>query len=81
LHAQEFVPGPVLAHVAWASQPPLFVRQLLTGEHDCPAPAYPALQVQEFVPGPVLAHAAWASQPPLFVRQLLTAAQLTPLPE
>jgi hypothetical protein len=38
LQAHEFVPGPVLVHVAWGSQPPLLVLHELTGAQTVPVP-------------------------------------------
>jgi hypothetical protein len=37
-HAQLFVPGPVIAHVAPVAQPPLFVSHGLTAVHVVPVP-------------------------------------------
>jgi hypothetical protein len=39
LHAQEFVPGPVDVHVAFAPQPPLAIPQLLMATQTVPLPA------------------------------------------
>jgi hypothetical protein len=39
LQEQVLLPGPVLVHVAFGSQPPLFVAQLSTGVHEVPLPA------------------------------------------
>ena len=74
MHAQLFVPGPVIMHVAFGSQPPLAVRHALIAAQTVPLPAKPPLQAHEFVPGPVLVQRALGSQPPLFERQLLIAA-------
>jgi hypothetical protein len=38
LHVQVFVPGPVLVHLAFGSQPPLFVLHELTGAQLWPLP-------------------------------------------
>jgi hypothetical protein len=77
---QVFVAGPVEAHVAFASQPPLPLAQLLMGEHVFPSPEYPPLQAQELVPGPVDVQVALASHPPLAAAQVLIGAQVIPSP-
>jgi hypothetical protein len=38
LHVHELVPGPVEAHVAWASHPPLFVVHAWMGVQAIPLP-------------------------------------------
>jgi hypothetical protein len=38
LHAQAFVPAPVIVQVAFGSQPPLFAAQALIGVHTPPSP-------------------------------------------
>jgi hypothetical protein len=38
LQAHVFVPGPLLVHVAFGEQPPLFVEQELMGVHVIPSP-------------------------------------------
>jgi hypothetical protein len=38
LHAQVFVPAPVLVHCAFMSQPPLFMAHALIGVHTLPSP-------------------------------------------
>ena len=81
MQAQLLVPGPVLVQVAFAEQPPLLVRQELTGAQAVPVPEYPVLHAHVLVPGPVLVHVALGSQPPLLVAQELTAVQVVPVPE
>ena len=57
LQAQVLVPGPVNVQVAFALQPPLLLRQLLTGVLQS-APVHPALQLQP----PVAVQAPWPEQ-------------------
>jgi len=79
LHTQVFVPGPVLAQAAFASQPPLFEEHESTAEQTVPSPAYPVLHVQVATP-PLEAHRAVAAHPPLFAAQAPTPVQVIPLP-
>jgi len=58
LQVQVLVPGPVLAQLAFGSQPPPVPLQTLMGTQVWPLPEYPVLHVHELAPGPVLAHAA-----------------------
>jgi hypothetical protein len=76
----EFVPGPVLAHVALGSHPPWLTLHESTAAHVFPLPAYPVWQAQVLVAGPVVVHVALLSQPPLFTRQLSIAVQVVPSP-
>jgi hypothetical protein len=80
LQVHVFVPGPLIAQVALASQPPLFVVHGLMGVHTPPSPLYPGLQAQVAVFGPVEVHSAVAAQPPLAVAQALIPVQVIPLP-
>jgi hypothetical protein len=81
LQEQVLVPGPELAHAAFASQPPWATSHELIGAQTVPLPAYPVLQAQVRVPGPVEVHAAFASQPPLSVTvHRSMGAQVLPSP-
>ena len=76
----EFVPGPVLLHVAFVAQPPLLKRHELMAAQAVPVPEYPVLQAHVLVPGPVEVQTACTSQPPPLTLQLSTAVQTFPLP-
>jgi len=80
LQVHELVPGPVIAQVAFGSQPPLLVVHGFTGLHVLPSPAYPWLHAQLAVFGPVGVHCAVAAHPPLAVAHALMPVQLMPLP-
>ena len=80
LHAQVFVPGPVLLQLACMSQPPLTVEQESIGVHTTPFPAYPALQAHVAVVGLVDTHIAVVAQPPLFTAHAPTPLHVCPLP-
>jgi hypothetical protein len=80
LQAHEFVPGPVLLHVALGAHPPLLVWHELTGAQAVPVPEYPGLQAHELVPGPVLVQVALLSQPPLPTAHELIGVHVIPLP-
>jgi hypothetical protein len=81
LHAQVLVPGPVLAQLACASQPPLPVKHESIGAQTLPFPAYPVPQVQVAVVGPVGTHIAVCAQPPLFTAHAPVPVHVLPLPE
>jgi hypothetical protein len=81
LHAHVLVPGPVLVHVAFGSQPPWLMLHESTDAQDAPVPEYPVLQVHVLVPGPVDAQVAFGSQPPWLTVHESMAAQDTPVPE
>jgi hypothetical protein len=80
LHAHVLVPGPVLVHVAFGSQPPWLMLHESTAAQDAPVPEYPVLQVHVLVPGPVDAQVAFVSQPPWLTVHESMAAQDTPVP-
>ena len=76
----EFVPGPVLAQIAFGSQPPWSTLHESIAAHTVPLPEYPVWHVHVLVAGPVLVHDALVSQPPLFKRQLSMGAHVLPSP-
>jgi hypothetical protein len=81
LHVQLLVFGPVLAQVAFGSQPPWLTRQELTWAQVNPLPVYPTLHAQVLVPGPVRLQVALGSHPPLETRHESIGAHVMPLPE
>jgi hypothetical protein len=80
LQAHVFVPGPVVVHVAFAAQPPLFIVHELIWVQVIPSPLYPGLQAQLTALGPVDVHWALVAQPPLLIAHPLIPVHVLPSP-
>ena len=77
----EFLPGPVLAQVAFGSQPPWLTLHESMAVQTVPLPEYPVLHAHVLVSAPVDVHLAFGSQPPLLTLQLSIAVHVLPFPE